>query len=105
MTSCGGIEIAPNDYGEFTLRVAGGTNVVRLWRRAHKYGAIKTLLIGQGDTKLYRIIVHEPRGEYRIRPNPDLTNLVAARLMADEMVQTHYPHSCADGECGSWETH
>jgi hypothetical protein len=76
---------------------------VRFWKRIHKYGAIKTLLIGQGETNLYRIIVHEPRGEYRIRENTQSSNLVAAKLIADELVQRHYPHSCVDGECSPWE--
>jgi len=77
---------------------------VRLWRRAHNNGSIKTLLIGQGDTESYRIIVHEPRGEYRIRENHHLADLLTAKLLADELVQQHYPHACNDGDCGAWET-
>jgi hypothetical protein len=76
---------------------------VKVWKRIHKDGIIKTLLIGQGDTELYRIIVHEPRGEYRIREDTQLSNLISAKLIADELVQRHYPHSCVDGECSAWE--
>ena len=76
---------------------------MKVWKRIHKDGIIKTLLIGQGDTELYRIIVHEPRGEYRIREDTQLSNLISAKLIADELVQRHYPHSCVDGECSAWE--
>ena len=78
---------------------------MKFWRRFHNYGAIKTLLIGQGTTELYRIIVHEPRGEYRIREEPELSKLTNAKLIADQLVQRHYPHNCDNGECSSWETH
>ncbi len=77
---------------------------MKMWRRTHKYGAIKTLLIGQGDSNLYRIIVHEPRGEYRIRDDHEVTNLLTGKRIADELVQKHYPHHCEVGECSGWET-
>lgn len=77
---------------------------MKLWRRIHESGLIKTLVIKQEETGMYGIVVHEPHGQRRISKRHVCADVETAKLTADDLVNTHYPHTCTAGKCSQWET-